>query len=123
MGGIEIEAVILLRSVGKGRIVRNGHVSKRRVWEHVLALAVRKAGGHYWGPNYLDLTESRVQNAHRMGLEVHTWTANEPTDIARLSRWGVDGVTSDYPDRARTALGCLGVTLPSPIVGTSATRG
>ena len=52
-----------------------------------------------------------------MGLEVHTWTGNEPTDIARLSRWGVDGVTSDYPDRARTALARLGVDLPSPIVG------
>ena len=82
-----------------------------------LALAVQQAGGRYWGPNYLDLTESRVQHAHRAGLEVHTWTVNEPSDITRLSRWGVDGVTSDYPDRARTALARLGVDLPSPIVG------
>ena len=82
-----------------------------------LPLAVQQAGGRYWGPNYLDLTKSRVQRAHRSGLEVHTWTVNEPTDIARLSRWGVNGVTSDYPDRVRTTLSHLGVALPSPIVG------
>jgi len=82
-----------------------------------LALAVQQAGGRYWGPNYLDLTEPRVQRAHRAGLEVHTWTVNDPTDIARLSRWGVNGVTSDYPDRARFELARLGVALPSPIVG------
>ena len=82
-----------------------------------LALAVQQAGGSYWGPNYLDLTEPRVQRAHRAGLEVHTWTVNDPTDIARLSRWGVNGVTSDYPDRVRFELARLGVALPSPIVG------
>jgi len=82
-----------------------------------LALAVQQAGGRYWGPNYLDLTEPRVQRAHRAGLEVHTWTVNEPTDIARLSRWGVNGVTSDYPDRVRFELARLGVALPSPVVG------
>ena len=82
-----------------------------------LALAIQQAGGHYWGPNYLDLTESRVQHAHRLDLEVHTWTVNEPTDIAKLSRWGANGITSDYPDRVRSALSALGVRLPSPIVG------
>ena len=81
-----------------------------------LTLAIQQAGGHYWGPNYLDLTELRVQNAHQAGLEVHTWTVNESADIVRLSRWGVDGVTSDYPDRARSTLAGLGVELPSPIV-------
>ena len=82
-----------------------------------LALAVQQAGGRYWGPNYLDLTEPRVQRAHRAGLEVYTWTVNDPTDIARLSRWGVNGVTSDYPDRVRFELARLGLALPSPIVG------
>jgi glycerophosphoryl diester phosphodiesterase len=82
-----------------------------------LALAVQQAGGCYWGPNYLDLTELRVQRAHQVGLEVHTWTVNKPIDIAQLCRWGINGVTSDYPDRARSALSRLGVTLPSPIPG------
>ena len=82
-----------------------------------LALAIQQAGGRYWGPNYLDLTEPRIQRAQRAGLEVHTWTVNKPTDIARLCRWGVNGVTSDYPDRARFELARLGVALPSPIVG------
>jgi glycerophosphoryl diester phosphodiesterase len=82
-----------------------------------LTLAIKQAGGRYWGPNYLDLTERRIQNAHQAGLEVHTWTVNESKDIATLSRWGVNGVTSDYPDRVRSALLTLGVGLPSPITG------
>ena len=82
-----------------------------------LTLAIKQAGGRYWGPNYLDLTQRRIRKAHQAGLEVHTWTVNEPTDIATLSRWGVNGVTSDYPDRARSALSGLGVDLPSPIAG------
>ena len=82
-----------------------------------LTLAIQEAGGHYWGPNYLDLTKGRIQKAHQVGLEVHTWTVNEPSDIAKLSRWGVNGITSDYPDRVRSALSGLDVGLPSPIVG------
>jgi glycerophosphoryl diester phosphodiesterase len=41
-----------------------------------------------------------VKEAHRLGLRVVVWTVNEPADIQRMRDWGVDGVISDYPDRA-----------------------
>jgi glycerophosphoryl diester phosphodiesterase len=40
-----------------------------------------------------------VRAAHLAGLQVNTWTVNEPADIARLVALEVDAIMSDYPDR------------------------
>jgi len=32
-------------------------------------------------------------------LQIVPWTVNEPVDMQRLLNWGVDGITTDYPDR------------------------
>jgi glycerophosphoryl diester phosphodiesterase len=42
-----------------------------------------------------------VRRARRHGIGVFVWTVNEPGDIRRLLRVGVDGVISDFPGRAR----------------------
>lgn len=47
--------------------------------------------------NFLDKTF--VEDAHRRGIRVNTWTANSPEEIAKARALGVDGITSDYPDR------------------------
>jgi glycerophosphoryl diester phosphodiesterase len=41
-----------------------------------------------------------LQHAHDAGLGVQIWTVDEPDDMARLFRWGVDGVISNRPDVA-----------------------
>lgn len=41
-----------------------------------------------------------IEAAHRLGLEVHVWTVNEPVHMKRLLRWGVDGIMTDDPARA-----------------------
>ena len=41
-----------------------------------------------------------VAEAHRRGLKVFVYTVNAPADIARLRAWGVDGVFTDFPERA-----------------------
>ena len=41
-----------------------------------------------------------IEAAHRLDLEVHVWTVNEPVHIKRLLRWGVDGIMTDDPARA-----------------------
>ncbi len=41
-----------------------------------------------------------VADAHGRGLKLHVYTVNHPDEVRRLRRLGVDGVFTDYPDRA-----------------------
>lgn len=41
-----------------------------------------------------------VADAHKRGLKVYVYTVNEPEDMARFRALGVDGVFSDFPERA-----------------------
>ena len=45
-----------------------------------------------------------IEAAHRLGLEVHVWTVNEPVHMKRLLRWGVDGIMTDDPARAMASV-------------------
>jgi glycerophosphoryl diester phosphodiesterase len=54
-------------------------------------------------PQYSDdryiATRRFVKVAHQRNLHVHVWTVNEPEAMQRLLDHGVDGITTDYPDR------------------------
>ncbi len=50
------------------------------------------------------VTPRFVRRAHRDGLGVFVWTVNEARDMRRLWDWGVDGLLSDAPARARRIL-------------------
>ncbi len=67
-----------------------------------------------WAPAHRDLTEAAVANAHARGLRVTPWTVNAPADMARLIRWGVDGLCSDRPDLVRAAMTEAGLAPPPP---------
>jgi glycerophosphoryl diester phosphodiesterase len=43
------------------------------------------------------VTEAFVAHAHRVNVEVHVWTINQPDEIRRLLALGVDGIMSDFP--------------------------
>jgi glycerophosphoryl diester phosphodiesterase len=55
------------------------------------------------------VTSTFVDAAHRIGVQVHPWTINDPEEMRRLITMGVDGIITDYPDRLTKIL-----TLPSP---------
>lgn len=46
------------------------------------------------------IDEQLVADAHARGLKVWVYTVNHPDDMARLKSLGVDGIFTDYPDRA-----------------------
>lgn len=46
------------------------------------------------------VSPAMVSAMHAGGVEVHVWTVNEPDDMRRLLRWGVDGLVTDRTDLA-----------------------
>jgi len=54
---------------------------------------------------YPRVDASVVRQAHLRKLTFYTWTVDEVEDMRRLRDWGVDAITTDYPDRLRTVLG------------------
>ncbi len=41
-----------------------------------------------------------IEDAHKHGIKVFVYTVNDPAEMRLLREMGVDGVFSDYPDRA-----------------------
>ncbi|MFU8812334.1 MAG: glycerophosphodiester phosphodiesterase family protein [Balneolaceae bacterium] len=53
-----------------------------------------------WSPNYRLVTPQLVQEIHDRGMRLIPWTINEREEMVRLLEMGVDGIITDYPDRA-----------------------
>ena len=51
------------------------------------------------------LDEAVVAQAGRSGLSVYAWTADAESDIERLIDLNVDGIVTNYPERALSLLG------------------
>lgn len=73
---------------------------------------VTAAGCRTWSPRFAELTADLVAEAHAFGLKVVPWTVNTPADMARIIDMKVDGLITDYPDRARDVLAAKGIALP-----------
>ena len=54
---------------------------------------------------HLNVSAEVVAQAKRSGLTVYAWTANTESDIQRLLDLGVDGIVTNYPERALALLG------------------
>ena len=70
--------------------------------EHPVGDLVERAvrlGARQLAPRGDLVTSSLVKKAHEAGLQVVTWTINEPEQMRRLMDAGVDGIMTDYPDR------------------------
>ncbi|WP_420603936.1 glycerophosphodiester phosphodiesterase [Flagellimonas sp.] len=51
-------------------------------------------------PDFKTLTEETVEEMQDAGFKVYTWTVNEPEDIQKMKDFGVDGIITNYPERA-----------------------
>ncbi|MDP1750550.1 MAG: glycerophosphodiester phosphodiesterase [Reyranella sp.] len=64
----------------------------------------KAAGCAVWSPFWRNVTAANVTAAHRLDLNVIPWTVNDPTEMRRLIDLNVDGLITDYPDRALPVL-------------------
>jgi glycerophosphoryl diester phosphodiesterase len=51
-------------------------------------------------PYFRILDESIVKKAHELNMKVIPWTINTAEDMESMADMGVDGIITDYPDRA-----------------------
>ena len=49
------------------------------------------------------LEQSTVAACHNAGLQVNTWTCDDPARMAELIEWGIDGIVTNVPDVAVAA--------------------
>lgn len=52
-------------------------------------------------PDKKFLTKKQVEECHREGVKVNVWTVNKKKTMKKMKKWGVDGIFTNYPDRAR----------------------
>jgi len=83
-----------------------------RYYDGSLPRTVDAAGCGTWSPFWRNVTAANVAESHALGLRVLPWTVNDPWDMARLIDMKVDGVITDYPDRARKVMADKGIPLP-----------
>ncbi len=53
-----------------------------------------------YSPHYKLLSNEKVNYLHQQRIRVIPWTVNEIADMLNLKGMGVDGIITDYPDRA-----------------------
>ncbi len=71
---------------------------------HPLA-ALEAVGGRDLWQNRSFVDEALVKTAHAVGARVVVWTANDPAEIERFARSGVDAICTDDIALARSVLG------------------
>ena len=54
-----------------------------------------------YSPAYQLLTKDNLAELHQQGIKVIPWTVNTPADMRRMLDLGVDGLITDYPNRAK----------------------
>lgn len=67
--------------------------------------AVKSAGVTYWHINFYhaignkkNMTSAIVEKAHAIGIKVIVWTPDSKSDMEKLIKTGVDGITTNRPD-------------------------
>lgn len=54
-----------------------------------------------YSPYHKLLSQKSIENLHKRGIKVIPWTVNDPDRMNKLVEWKVDGLITDFPNRAR----------------------
>ena len=55
-------------------------------------------------PDVRYLTRDVIDTCHAAGVQVNTWTCDDPARMAELLEWGIDGICTNVPDVALRVL-------------------
>ena len=83
-------------------VTRKGFRRTLPVW---LPHALRRLGATEVMLSRRMVTPGIVRAVHRSGKRVNMWTVDDPDDLREAIASGVDGLITNFPDRARTILG------------------
>ena len=116
----EIETVCLtIETAGNDTVQRDAEAPspwlaglRTRDHDGSLPRTVKAAGCATWSPFWRNVTAANVAESHALGLMVLPWTVNEPWDMTHLIDMNVDGLITDYPDRARRVMASKDLPLP-----------
>ncbi len=101
------------RNIGAGSTEGSAWTAGVKLRDHgSIPKMVKAAGGAIWSPYAPELSAALVKEAQGLGLKVIPWTVNKTEDMARFIDWGVDGLITDYPDRARDVMAEKKLPLP-----------
>jgi glycerophosphoryl diester phosphodiesterase len=65
---------------------------------------IAERGHAAWHPWVGNLTRALIDEAHASGLQVNTWTCDDPERMGELVSWGIDGICTNLPDVALSVL-------------------
>lgn len=74
------------------------------------ASLARQAGARMYCPDYRFMIASHVSELRSNNVSVLPWTVNNLRHASQLISWGVDGLTTDYPDRMGELLAERGIS-------------
>lgn len=78
----------LVQLLDKGELPRQSATELQKIQSYAVGL----------GPDYHDLTAKNTRALRQQGFYIHPYTVNDVNTMARLNRYGVTGVFTNYPD-------------------------
>ncbi|NCB91112.1 MAG: glycerophosphodiester phosphodiesterase [Clostridia bacterium] len=61
----------------------------------------KENGVEAYHPDLSYLSKDLVKDCHNRGIKVNVWTVNKKKDMKQMDKWKVDGVFTNYPDKAK----------------------
>lgn len=55
----------------------------------------------YHHPDLTYLTKDMVEDCHSQGVGINVWTVNKKKHMKKLAKWKVDGIFTNYPNKAK----------------------
>ncbi len=109
--GMENEVIVFSLSLKTMKLVAetNPRIPRFGLVARHLRLAMRrwKRAAHVQGlgvSRRLVKSRSVVERVHRQGWRLFVWTVNREAQMRQLTEWGVDGLITNHPDRAKSCL-------------------